>query len=325
VFGEDPTVNELEEMAAERLGKEAALFVTSGTQGNLVSVLTHCTRGDQMILGDKCHIQIHEQGGYAALGGIQGNTVRNLPDGRLPIEEIALGISDGADIHEAPTKLICLENTWNGRVLKLDYMREVRELADRHGLAMHLDGARIFNAAVALGLPLSQLVRPFDSVQFCFSKGLSAPIGSMVCGSKEFIKRARRTRKMVGGGMRQVGVLAAACIVALEQMVDRLQEDHENAARLADALLEMKGISLNRLSVETNMVIFTVNQQEAGANTIEIVQRLEEEGVRVLMLDHEKIRAVMHYGIERQDVLQVIDAFNRVMDSIGTACGAHKP
>jgi threonine aldolase len=315
VFGEDPTVNKLEEMAAQRLGKEAGLFVTSGTQGNLVSVLTHCTRGDQIILGDKSHIQIHELGGYAALGGIHGRTVRNLPDGRLPIDEIGVLISDGSDVHEAPTKLICLENTWNGRILKQDYVSEVRELANAHGLSMHLDGARVFNAAVAQNLPVSQVVRPFDTVQFCFSKGLSAPVGSMLCGTREFIKRARRSRKMVGGGMRQAGVLAAACIVALEQMVERLQDDHENATRLADALLEMKGIELNRLSVETNMVVFTVNEH-AAITAPQLVQRLEEEGVKLLMLDHEKIRAVMHFGIERQDVVQVIAAFNRVMQSV---------
>ena len=301
VYGEDPTVNKLQEMAAERLGTEAALFVSSGTMGNLVSLLTHCGRGNEIIVGDQSHIILHEQGGAAALGGIFSRTVKNATTGELPLEEIAKLINFADDDHVAKTKLICLENTWNGCVLKPAYMKSVAELARKNGLAMHLDGARVFNASVALGLPVSEVVAKFDTVQFCCSKGLSAPAGSMLCGPTDFIKEAKRNRKILGGGMRQVGVLAAACIVALEEMVERLAEDHLNARLLADSIVGCKNIVIDPASVHTNIVIFEVTGDSA-LTADQLVTRFKEAGLLTLALDKTHIRAVTHYGITRKDV-----------------------
>jgi threonine aldolase len=228
--GDDPTVKRLEEVAAERLGKEAALFVPSGTMGNLVALLTHCGRGDMVILGDQSHIFRSEGGGVSALGSIHPYPVLTLPDGTLAPERIEAAV--GASINLPRVRLVCLENTHNrmgGRVLRPAYMQEVRAIVDRHGLAIHLDGARIFNAAVALDMDVRDLVRDADSVAFCLSKGLSAPVGSLVCGTKDFIAHALRNRKVLGGTMRQVGIVAAAGLVAVDQMVDRLAEDHANA------------------------------------------------------------------------------------------------
>ena len=228
VFGEDPTTIRLEQMAAERVGQEAAMLVPSGTMANLVCVLTHCGRGDEAILGDQCHTFVYEVGGIAALGGVHPHPVPNQPDGTLRLEDIERAIRSD-NVHFPRSRLICLENTHNqcgGRVLRPGYMAEVVDLAHRRGLKVHLDGARVFNAAVALGVDVRELTAGMDSVSFCLSKGLSGPVGSLVCGPKEFVGQARRVRKMLGGGMRQCGVIAAAGIVALEQMVDRLAEDH---------------------------------------------------------------------------------------------------
>ncbi|HUW09855.1 MAG TPA: low-specificity L-threonine aldolase, partial [Anaerolineae bacterium] len=238
VFGEDPTVNRLEAIAAERLGKEAAVFVASGTMGNLICLLAHCGRGDEVILGDQSHTYVYEQGGSSALGGIHPRPLPNQPDGTIDLDAME-GAIRGLNIHFPPTRLICLENTHNrcgGAVLTVDYMRSVGKLARDHEIALHLDGARLFNAAVALGVDVKELVADADSVTFCLSKGLAAPVGSVVCGSSDFVAQARRARKVVGGGWRQAGVIAAAGIVALEQMVDRLADDHANAKRLAEGL-----------------------------------------------------------------------------------------
>ena len=232
VFGDDPTVKRLEEMAADRLGKEAALFVASGTMGNLVSLLAQCGRGDEVIVGDQAHTYVYEQGGMAALGGIHPRVLRNQPDGTLDLAEIVAAIRDPHNPHFPKSRLITVENTHNrcgGSPLTVEYMAALGNLAREYGLLLHLDGARIFNAAIALGVDVKALVADADSLTFCLSKGLAAPVGSVVCGSKAFIAEARRARKVVGGAMRQVGVIAAAGIVALEQMVDRLAEDHENA------------------------------------------------------------------------------------------------
>ena len=231
VFGEDPTIGRLEEKAAGRLGKEAGLLVSSGTQGNLVSLLTHCGRGDEAIMGDQSHTFRYEQGGCAALGGIMPHLVRNQLDGTMSLGEIRAAIR-GADIHAPRTRLICIENTHNrcgGVPLTVEYTQQVADLAHEHGLCLHIDGARLFNAAVALGVDACHLVRGADSVTICLSKGLGAPVGSVVCGSREFIHEARRARKVLGGGMRQAGIIAAAGIIALEQMVDRLADDHLHA------------------------------------------------------------------------------------------------
>ncbi|MGH2628360.1 MAG: low-specificity L-threonine aldolase, partial [Anaerolineales bacterium] len=238
VFGEDPTVRRLEQMAAQRMGKQAALFVASGTMGNLVAVLSHCDRGDEIILGDRCHTFLSEAGGVAALGGVHPRPIATTPDGTLPLDEIEAALR-GDDPHYPTSRLVCLENTHNlcgGVPIPAGYAASVGEWARRRGLFLHIDGARIFNAAVAQGVPAADLVAAADSVTFCLSKGLCAPVGSVLCGTTDFIASARRTRKQLGGGMRQAGVLAAAGIVALDTMVDRLADDHRRARELAGRL-----------------------------------------------------------------------------------------
>jgi len=313
VFGEDPTVNRLQEMAAERMGKEAALFVASGTMGNLVAVLTHCGRGDGVILGDGSHILLNEGGGSSALGGVYLRQVPNQPDGTLDLRAIEEAIPS-EDVHHPRLKLVCLENTHNycgGAVLDAPYTASVADLAHRHGLALHLDGARIFNAAIALGVQARELAAPADSVTFCLSKGLSAPVGSLLCGSAGFVERARRMRKMVGGGMRQAGVLAAAGIVALEQMVERLQEDHENARILAQGIAEIPGLSLNPDTVQTNIVFFSFLNRRMTAE--QFVTALQEQGVLILALGPGRLRAVTHYGIARADIEQALRVMRHTM------------
>lgn len=313
VWGEDPTVKRLQEMAAERMGKEAALFVASGTMGNLVSLLAHCRRGDEVIMGSECHIFHYEVGSAAVFGGLVYRTVPNTRFGELPLEEIEAAIR-GPNVHFPPTGLICLENTHNrcgGTVIGPDYMRRVRELADRHRLPVHLDGARIFNAAIALGVEARELARYADSVMFCLSKGLSAPVGSLVCGTAEFVERAHRMRKMVGGGMRQVGVIAAAGIVALQEMVDRLAEDHENARYLAEGLANIPGIAVDLDTVQTNMVLFYPT--DPRWTTEALSQALCAAGVLVSYLGRTKIRAVTHYGIERADIEEALERIAQVV------------
>lgn len=303
VYGEDPTVNRLEAMAAERLGKEAALFVPSGTMANLVCLLTHCGRGDEAIMGHLAHTFLFEAGSSSAVGGIHPRTVPNQPDGTLALADLEAAIRDPHNEHYPRSRLICLENTHNrcsGAVLSPGYMAQVRVLADRYGLAVHLDGARIFNAAVALGVAPSALARDADSVSFCLSKGLSAPVGSLVCGPAEFIRQARRQRKMLGGGMRQAGVLAAAGIVALETMVDRLAEDHANARRLAEGLACLPGIVLDPARVVTNIVLFGLTPDTLSA--AEFVAGLAAQGVKMGAIGPHQVRAVTHYGIEAQDI-----------------------
>ncbi len=312
VFGEDPTVNRLEAMAAERMGKEAALFVVSGTMANLVSLLTHCGRGHEIIVGGLAHTFLYEQGGSAALGGIHVHTLRNQPDGTLDLQEIE-GAIRADNIHFPRTRLICLENTHNrcgGVPLTPEYTDAVGDLARRHGLAVYLDGARIFNAAVALGVDVRELTRGVDTVSFCLSKGLCAPVGSLVCGTRDFIAEARRNRKIVGGGMRQAGIIAAAGIVALEQMVDRLAEDHENARRLALGLAEIPGISIDPAQVRTNIVIFDLVAERP--TPAEFAARLGADGVKVLALG-ERIRLVTHHGIDAADIDRALVAIRRVM------------
>jgi threonine aldolase len=313
VFGEDPTVNRLEAAAAARMGKEAALFVASGTMANLVSVLTHCGRGDGIILGDQSHILLNEAAGSAALGGVYLRVVPNLPDGKIEAAQIERAIPE-PDIHHARIRAVCLENTHNycnGTPLDAGYMAEIGALAHRHGLALHVDGARVFNAAIALKVPVADLVAPADSVMFCLSKGLCCPVGSLLCSSAEFIARARRTRKMVGGGMRQAGVLAAAGVVALEQMVDRLQNDHDNARLLAQGIAQMRGLQLDPKNVSTNIVFFdyVASHKPVG----QFVHELDAAGVRLLALGPNRLRAVTHYGIEKADVKAALVVMRRAI------------
>lgn len=304
VFGEDPTVNRLQELAAEKLGKPAALFVPSGTMGNLIALLTHCGRGDEIIVGSQQHIFTSEQGGSSALGGIVMNQVPNQPDGTIALDDLRRAVR-ADDIHFPRTRLIALENTHlraNGAPLPLQYIKQVRALADAHNLKIHTDGARIFNAAVALNTSVAELAAYSDSVQFCLSKGLAAPVGSMLVGSAEFIAAARRNRKLVGGGMRQAGVLAAAGILAMETMVERLAEDHANARFLADQLTDTPGILLDPATVKTNMVIFALTPD--GLTARELAARVARSGVLLQTRGEYLLRAATHYGISRADVEQ---------------------
>jgi threonine aldolase len=309
VFGEDPTVNRLEAMAAERMGKEAALFVPSGTMGNLASILAHCGRGDEIILGDKAHTFLYEAGGVAALGGIHPRTIPNAEDGTLPLEAIE-GAIRGDDVHFPHTRLICLENTHNrcgGSALSPAYTDQVGVLARRHGLSLHLDGARIFNAAAAFGVPARSLTASADSVTFCLSKALCAPVGSLICGTEEFISKARRIRKQLGGGMRQAGVLAAAGIVALDTMVDRLVEDHARAARLAAGLRRLPGIRLDPGTPQTNMVYLSLTE-DAPLMGDELAVRVRGRGIWIKPSAPRRFRLVTHYWVDDEGVDQAIEA-----------------
>ena len=312
VFGDDPTVNRLEEMAAERLGMEAALFVASGTMGNLVALLTHCGRGDEVIVGDRSHVFLNEQGGMAALGGITPRLIPNQPDGTLRLEDVE-GAIRGDNVHYPRTRLVCLENTHNvcnGTPLTAGYTGQVAQLAHSRGLKVHLDGARVFNAAAALGVDARELTQDVDSVMFCLSKGLCAPVGSLLCGSADFIAEARRARKVVGGGMRQAGVLAAAGIVALEQVAERLGEDHVRAKRLAEGLAEIPGLEV--APVASNILYFDL--ADGVSKTSEDIERgLAERGVLLLGRGNGRFRAVTHYWISDKDIEATIDAMRTVM------------
>jgi threonine aldolase len=300
-------------MAAEKMGKEAALFVTSGTMGNLVSQLAQCARGEEIILGDQAHIFTSEQCGASTLGGISLHTVPNQPDGKLLPEHIEAAIRP-KDVHCPRTRMIALENTHNrcnGSPLDAEYMNRVGEIARRHGLLLHVDGARIFNAATACGVSASELVKPAESMTFCLSKGLAAPAGSVVCGSADFISEARRIRKVLGGGMRQAGVLAAAGIVALNEMVDRLADDHAHAKKLAEGLSEMDGITINPEDIKTNIVFFKINR--AGLSPVELADRLKSEGVRVGPKPPDQIRAVTNYHITSEDIDYALSVFRKAL------------
>jgi threonine aldolase len=316
-YRDDPTVNRLQEVAADLLGKEDALFVPSGTMGNLISLMTWAQgrRGAELIVGDQAHILHNESGGYASLAGL---AVRPVPNGRAcpAPADVEAAIRPAASVGLF-TALIALENTNNrcgGTVITLDQTRAIAGVAARHNVPLHLDGARIWNAAVALGLPARDLVAPVESLSFCFSKGLSCPIGSMVLGERAFIADARRNRKLVGGMMRQVGVLAAAGIVALEDMIDRLAEDHANARLLAERLGGLPGIALDLERVQTNIVRFFYN----GPRSEDFVPRLNDQGVWLTGSIAEGLRCVTHYGINESDVRRAADIFESV---VGTLAG----
>ncbi len=309
VYGEDPTVNHLQELAAQRTGKEAALFVPSGTMGNAIAMLTHAGRGQAVIVGDKSHIYRYEGGGISTLGGSPMSGIPTSPDGMLDLDKVKAAIADDSDEHVAPTALLCIENTHNrcgGTVLNRVQTEALAHLAHTHGIAVHMDGARIFNAAIALGIPVNELTRPVDSLMFCLSKGLSAPIGSMLVGSKEFIHRARRARKLLGGGMRQAGILAAAGIVALEQMVERLAEDHENCKQLASGLADYPQIEINPQRVVTNILIFTLHntqqQRLTETETMQFLTKAQDHGVLMSHMGGGVVRAVTHYGLDTQHI-----------------------
>ena len=294
VFNEDPTLHRLQDLAAEKLGMEAALYLPSGTMGNLVSLLTHCGRGDEIILGDRSHIFLNEVGGLSALGGIHPHTVPNRDDGTLPLDALEDAIRH-SDLHYPPTRLICLENTQNycfGSPLTPQYMDSVAELAGKYGLRVHLDGARIFNASVALSLDVRELTRQADSVMFSLSKGLSAPVGSVIAGPRDWLEQARKWRKMVGGGMRQAGHLAAAGIVALETQIDRLQEDHQNTQTLAQGLKRLPGIQIEPEKNPTNILFFQLDHPKVTPE--DFLERMESQGVKLLLMEGGLFRAVMN-------------------------------
>ncbi len=310
VFGDDPTLNRLEAMAAERLGKEAAVFVASGTMGNLASILAHAGRGDEIIIGDKAHIFRNEAGGASALGGIAYNPLPNDHRGMFDLDQLESAIKP-PNVHFTRTAMIALENTHNacgGSPLTADDTKSVADIAHRHGIPLHIDGARIFNASVALETPVTELVKDADSVSFCLSKGLSCPIGSVVCGSAEFIEEVRRWRKMLGGGMRQVGVIAAAGIVALDNMVDRLNDDHATARRLAQGLAQIPGIDINPDGLPTNLVFFSITDGDPAL----IMKEINERGVKGGMPTR-NWRFVTHYGITSDDIDYTLEVMDSVM------------
>ena len=315
VYGDDPTINRLQEIAAEMTGHEAGLFVASGTMGNLSAVLTHCGRGDEVILGKEAHIYRYEAGGVSVLGGVHSCQVPNQPDGTIALDEIEKAIRYD-DPHQPITRLVAIENTQNrcgGRCLSVEYTRQVVEFAHERGLKVHLDGARIFNAAAGLGVPVKELTAPVDSVTFCLSKGLSAPVGSVLCGSREFIQRAHRTRKLLGGGMRQAGVLAAAGIVALENMVPRLGEDHVRARNLAEGLSEKRGLVLDAGTPATNMIFMNLSD-DVELSASELAEKLKEHGILAGVSGARRFRLVTHYWIDDEAVERTVSAFAAVLN-----------
>lgn len=320
VFGEDPTINRLQALAAEKLGKEAALFVPSGSMGNTVAQLTHAGRGQAIIVGDESHVYRYEAGAASTLGGCSMRVVPTLPNGMLDLEKVAAQITDESNAHVAATALVCIENTHNrlgGAVLSVEQIEAVAQLAHAHNVAVHMDGARIFHAAIALGVPVSELARSVDSVMFCLSKGLSAPVGSLVVGSQEFIRRAHRIRKLLGGGMRQAGVLAAAGIVALEQMVDRLAEDHANCQQLAQGLADYPQVVIDPERTVTNILVFSLQnaqqQPYSLAETNRFLERARDHGVLMIHMGGGIIRAVTHYGIEKEHISLALAGVRRAL------------
>ena len=317
VYGEDPSINRLEEMSASLMDKEAGLFIPSGTMGNLAAILAHCGRGDEIILGNLSHTFLFEAGGTAALGGVHSSLLANLPDGTLDLGDIEGAVRDD-DPHHPVSRLVVLENTHNrcgGVALTVEYIKSVADLAQQHGLKLHLDGARIFNAAAALGVDASEIASPTDSVTFCLSKGLGAPVGSVLCGTSTFISITRRMRKQLGGGMRQAGILAAAGIVALETMISRLPEDHRRASLLADGLAQIPGLVLDPGTPFTNMVFLSLGDQvESSADVV--ADRLKAQGILVGVTAQRRFRLVTHYMIEDEGVNSAVAAFKEVLQTV---------
>lgn len=313
VYQEDPTVNNLENLAAEMVGKEAALFVPSGTMGNLIAVMVHCGRGDEAIMGSQGHTFLHEVGGISALGSIFSNVIPNQNDGTLLFNDIRRAYR-GEDIHEPTSRLVIVENTQNqcgGIPLHDEYMRSLSDCTKELNLNLHLDGARIFNAAVALNLDIKELIKPVDSVMFCLSKGLCAPVGSMLCGSIDFIKNARKIRKQLGGGMRQAGILAAAGVIALRDMTVRLEEDHKRAKKLADALMNFSGLELTKGYPQTNMVFVTLSEK-ITKDPLQIQEDLGKNGILVGLSGKREFRFVTHYWVDETDIEKLAISLNKI-------------
>ena len=312
VYQEDPTVNRLEELAAKKLGQETALFVPSGTMGNLIAVLTHCQRGDEVILEMDSHIYYYEVGGMSAVAGVIPRLITG-DKGILNPQDIKRALRE-ENLHYPKATLICLENTHTragGTIVTPEVIEEICQLAHQRNIQVHLDGARIFNAAIALNIEPALLTKNVDSVMFCLSKGLSAPVGSILAGSKEFIQRARKNRKMLGGGMRQAGILAAAGIIAIENMVERLEEDHKNARILGEGLADIGGIKVDLETVQTNMVYLDLNK--SGMDTYQFLPKLAEYNILGSPRPPTKVRLVTHYGISEEDIYTTIKAIKEIV------------
>lgn len=315
VFGDDPTVNKLEELAAKKMGKEAALLVASGTQANLVSLMSNTKRGDLVILEAESHMYWYEVGGLSAIAGLLPWPIESKL-GVLDPKDVEVAIRP-KDIHFPEPALICIENTHNrhgGTVVKPDQIKAVSEITKAHGLKLYMDGARIFNAAVALKVDVKEFTKHVDNLMFCLSKGLSCPVGSIVVGNQEFIEKARKTRKILGGGMRQAGIIAAPGIIALEKMIDRLEEDHKNARLLAEGIAKVDGLAINLGIVQTNMVHFDVGELGISAN--QFISELEENGVLALTLAKNKIRMVTHRGIEREHIEKTLSILESIVKEL---------
>lgn len=304
VWGDDPTVARLEAATAELLGKEAAVFVTSGTQSNLCALMAHCQRGEEYIVGDGAHTYRYEAGGAAVLGSIQPQPVRTLDDGRIDLDHVDAVVKPD-DAHFARSRLLCIENTHDGRVLPLEFHSEAATVADRHGLSLHLDGARLWNAAVALGVEPAAVAAPFDTVSVCLSKGLGAPVGSVLVGSQELIERARRWRKMLGGGMRQSGMMAAAGLHALDHNIDRLADDHRNAERLAAGLAAIDGVSVSKQA--TNMVFVHFDVDPAP-----VVEAADSNDLLVA-IHGRSCRMVTHLDVDSDDIETTISIVEKAL------------
>lgn len=317
VYGEDPTVNKLEKLAASRMGMQSAVFVPSGTMGNLAAILAHCDRGDEMILGHHSHTFLFEAGGAAALGGVQPRTIMNQEDGTLNLDDIRASIRDD-NPHYPITRLICLENTHNrcsGNPLTAAYTEAVGFLAKEHNLKLHIDGARIFNAATAQNVAARELVQHADSVTFCLSKALCAPVGSLLCGSEDFIRKARRMRKQLGGGMRQVGVLAAAGIIAIETMSKRLGDDHARATGLAQELADSSNEDI-QVSIPTTNMIYLQIRPEAGYDANDLAVNLKAMGIRIGLAGTHSIRLVIHHDIDDESIRSTIEGFTQAWSEL---------
>ena len=313
VFQEDPTINQLESKSSELFGKEAAIFVPSGTMGNLASILAHCDRGTEIILGDKSHTFLYEGGGISAFGGIHSRQLPNQDDGTLDVEEIKSAIRTEND-HFPKTSAISLENTHNmcfGMPLSVEYINSVALIAKENGLKLHIDGARIFNAAVALNVAVRDLVENADSVTFCLSKGLAAPVGSVVCGGEKFIYQVRRNRKALGGGMRQAGILAAAGLLSLNLAESQLLEDHKNAKLLAEGIAQINGLTLDEKKVQTNIIYFGLNSLKLTGS--QLVSKMEYRGIKFFETNPNNFRLVTHYGITKEDVETTLHILTELM------------
>jgi threonine aldolase len=317
VFGEDPTVNRLEEMAAQKMGKEAALLVTSGTQANLVSLMSNTRRGELVILEAEAHMYWYEVGAISAIAGLLPWLVKSQLGAPDP-KDVEAAIRP-KNIHFPEPTLICIENTHNrhgGTVITPDQIKAISDVAKANGLKLYMDGARVFNAAVALKVDVKEFTRHVDNLMFCLSKGLSCPVGSLVVGTQEFVDRARKIRKVLGGGMRQAGIIAAAGIVALEKMIDRLEEDHRNARRLAEGIAKIEGIAVNMERVQTNMVLFDVSG--LGVADELFLSKLKENGVLTLTSAKNKVRMVTHRGIEKEHIEKAITAIENVANELSS-------